>query len=131
MCGCCCSNIDYDSGTCCSRTHDENDIYSFSELDGEKLFYTYYYDFRKDEILRKDKCETYSRIKSLKTRETRNDSFSRTYCLLTSKSGKILIYCHYTLKNKLKEAYHQNIRNKVREEEVRKELSANEPLLSI
>ena len=42
MCGCCCSDIDYDDdGTCCSRTHDENDIYSFNELDGEKLFRTY------------------------------------------------------------------------------------------
>jgi len=130
MCGCCCSYIDYDGGTVCGRTHDENDIYSFSELDGEKLFRTYYYDFKYDEILRKNNDGMYCKIGSLKTRETGNDSFSKTYCLLASKSGKILMYCHYTLKNKLKEAYHQNIRNKVREE-VRKELSANEPLLSL
>ena len=54
MCGCFCSNINYDYGSYFSRVHDENDIYSFSELDGEKLFYTYYYDFRNDEILRKN-----------------------------------------------------------------------------
>ena len=64
------------------------------------------------------------------TRDTCNQDFSKTYCLLTSKSGKILMYCHYTLKNKLKAAYHQNVRNQVREE-VRKELSSDIPLLSI
>ena len=130
MCGCCCSDIDYDDGACCGRTHDENDIYSFSELDGVKLFRTYYYDFKYDEILHKNDYGIYFKIRSLKTRRSCDFSFSKTYSFLTSKSGRILMYCHYTLKDKLKEEYHQNIRNKVREE-VRKELSANEPLLSL
>ena len=130
MCGCCCSNIDYDYGSGYCRILDENDIYSFNELDGEELIGTYYYDIRNNVILRKDEYGTYSRIRSLKTREGCNDNFSKTYCLLTSKSGRILMYCRVALKNKLKEAYHQNIRNQVREE-VRKELSSDIPLLSI
>ena len=130
MCGCCCSDIDYDYGSQYCREQDDYDIYSFNELDGEKLFATYYYNFRYDEILRKNDYGTYFKIRSLMTRDSVNQEFSKTHCMLTDKNGKILIYCHYTLKNKLKEAYHQNIRNKVREE-VRKELSANEPLLSI
>ena len=130
MCGCCCSDIDYNHGSQFNRVHDENDIYSFSELDGVKLFRTYYYDFRNDEILRKDKYGSYCRIQSLKTREHCHANFSKTHCMFTDKNGKILIYDYENLKNKLKEAYHQNIRNKVREE-VRKELSANEPLLSL
>ena len=130
MCGCCCSDIDYDDGAVCGRTHDENDIYSFNELDGVKLFRTYYYDIKYDEILHKNDYGINFEIRSLKTRRNHNYSFSKTHCMFTDKNGKILIYNYETLKNKLKEAYHQNIRNKVREE-VRKELSANEPLLSL
>ena len=54
MCGCCCSNIDYDYGSGYCGILDENDIYSFDKLDGEELITTYYYDFRYDEILRKN-----------------------------------------------------------------------------
>ena len=128
MCGCCCSNIDYECGYRVFHKIDENDIYSFDKLDGEELKRTYYYDFRNDEIYKKDDKGKYERIDFIKTRI--DGDFYWTYALLTSKSGRILMYCHYTLKNKLKEEYHQNIRNKVREE-VRKELSADEPLLSI
>ena len=131
MCGCCCSNIDFEFASRSYDRHDENDIYSFSELDGEELKITYYYDFRNDKILKKNDKGKYERINFIKTRHSdKCEVYETTFALLTSKSGKILIYWHYTLKNKLKEAYHQNIRNKVREE-VRKELSADEPLLSL
>ena len=130
MCGCCCSNIDYDYGREYYRWYDENDIYSFSKLDGEELFSTYYYDFRNNEILRKDKYGRYCRIRSLMTREGRHDNFSKTHCMLTDKNGKILIYDYENLKNWLKEAYSKNTRN-ILKEEVRKELLASEPLLSL
>ena len=130
MCGCCCSNIDYDYGSEFNRVHDENDIYSFNELDGVELFCTYYYNFRYDEILRKNDYGTYCRINSLKTREHYHANFSKTHCILTDKNGKILIYDYEHLKNRLKEAYNRNVRNKLKEE-VRKELSADEPLLSL
>ena len=129
MCGCCCSSIDYYHGSQFYGDNDENDIYSFSELDGVKLFTTYYYNYRYDEILRKDKYGSY-RIRSLMTRNSVGQEFSITDCMLTDKNGKILIYDYKYLKSRLKDAYHQNIRNKVKEE-VRKELSADEPLLSL
>ena len=92
---------------------------------------TYYCDFRNGKILKKNDEGKYERINFVKTRNSdKCEGYDTSFALFTSKSGKILIYWHVTLKNKLKEAYHQNIRNKVREE-VRKELSANEPLLSI
>ena len=115
MCGCCCSNIDYDGGTVCFRTYDENDIYSFSELDGVKLFRTYYYSFRYDEILCKNEHGMYWRIQFLKSRVHCHANYSKTHCILTDKNGKILIYDIENLKNKLKEAYHQNVRNKLKD----------------
>ena len=130
MCGCCCSDIDYDDGACCGRTHDENDIYSFNELDGEKLFRTYFNDYRYDEILHKNDYGIYFKIRSLKTRRNFNYSFSKTHCMLIDKNGKILIYDYEYLKNKLKKAYIKNIRN-ILKKEVRKELSADESLLSL
>ena len=129
MCGCCSSsNMAYEHGYRSYDRHNENDMYSFVKLDGEELITTYYYDFRNGRIYKKDDKGKYEQIDFIKTRI--DGDFYWTYALLTSKSGRILMYCHYTLKNKLKEEYHQNIRNKVREE-VRKELSADEPLLSI
>ena len=129
MCGCCCSNIDYNYGRQFYGDNDEINIYSFSELYGVKLFTTYYYIFRYDEILRKDKYVSY-RIRSLMTRNSVDQEFSITYCMLTDKNGKILIYDYEHLKSRLKKAYTKNVRNKLKEE-VRKELSADEPLLSL
>ena len=71
----------------------------------------------------------YERINFIQTRK-HGDCFYNTQAMLSAKNGKILMYCHYSLSNKLKEAYHQNIRNKVREEVI-KELSAGEPLITI
>ena len=130
MCGCCCSNIDYECYKYSHNRQDENDTYSFDKLDGEELIETYYYDFRNDVIFSKNDEGKYFTINFIKTRKTCRDNFSKTHATLVAKSGKVLMYCHYNLKKKLKEAYHQNIRNKVREE-VRKELSVDEPLLSI
>ena len=50
--------------------------------------------------------------------------------MFTDKNGKILIYDYEILKIKLKRAYTKNIRN-IMKEEVRKELLASEPLLSL
>ena len=72
----------------------------------------------------------YELINFIKTKNYDGDGFSNTHALLLAKNGRVLMYCHYSLRNKLKEAYNQNIRNKVREEVI-KELSAGEPLITI
>ena len=131
MCGCCCSNIDYESGYQYYNIPDENNLYSFRELDGEELIRTYYFDFRNEKIFRKNDFGNYVRINFIKTRSYgKSDGLYYTHAMLTAKNGSILMYCHYSLINKLKEAYHQNIRNKVREEVI-KELPAGEPLITI
>ena len=130
MCGCCCSSkIDYKSSYQYYYLPDENDLYSFRELDGEELKITYYYDFKKNNILRKNDSGKYYSINFIQTRK-HGDGFSNTHAMLSAKNGKVLMYCHYSLLNKLKEAYHQNIRNKVREEVI-KEISVSEPLITI
>ena len=129
MCGCCCSKIDYEYGYQYYDIPDENYLYSFRELDGEELMITYYFYFKNNKILRKNEFGKYERINFINTRK-HGDGFYNTHAMLTAKNGKILMYCHYSLINKLKEAYHQNIRNKVREEVIQ-ELSAGEPLITI
>ena len=129
MCGCCCSKIDYEHGYQYYDIPDENDLYSFRELDGEELIRTHFYDFKNNKILIKNDFGKHEPINFIKSRK-HGDGFSNTHALLTAKNGKTLMYCHYSLINKLKEAYHQNIRNKVREEVI-KELSAGEPLITI
>ena len=93
---------------------------------------TYYYDFRNDDILKKDDEGNCERINFIGTwdRDKGEGFYRRTHAMITCKSGRILMYCHYSLRNKLKEAYHQNIRNKVREEVIH-ELSVGEPLITI
>ena len=82
MCGCCCSDIDYDYGSSFNAVN-EIDLLSFNELDGVKFIATYYYNFRYDEILRKDKYGSYCRIRSLMTRDSVNQEFSKTHCMFT------------------------------------------------
>ena len=121
MCGCCCSNIDYKSSYQYYDLPDENNLYSFRELDGEELKITYHYDFKNNKILRKNDRGKYESINFIQTRK-HGEGFYNTHAMLSAKNGRELMYCHYSLLNKLKEAYHQNIRNKVREEVI-KELS--------
>ena len=131
MCGCCCSDIDYEPSYQTYNIEDKNDLYSFKELDGEELKRTYYYDFRNERILIKNNFGKYEQINFIKTRRYgKSDGFYNTHALLSAKNGRVLMYCHYSLRNKLKEAYHQNIRNKVREEVIQ-ELSVSEPLITI
>ena len=131
MCGCCCSNIEYEPSYQYYDIPDENDLYSFRELDGEELIGTYYFNLRNGKILIKNDFGKYERINFIKTRcYGKCDNLYYTHAMLTAKNGRVLIYFNYSLINKLKEAYHQNIRNKVREEVIQ-ELSAGEPLITI
>ena len=87
MCGCCCSNIDYKPSFQYYDLPDENDLYSFRELDGEELIITYYFDFKNNKILKKNHYGKYDSINFIQTRK-HGDGFSNTHALLTAKNAR-------------------------------------------
>ena len=133
MCGCNCSSyMDYEPSyyVLGKNEVEVEDLYEFSKIDDEELYKTYYYDVKNDRIILKDRFGKYYKSEFIQTRDSVHDNFSRTYIMLGSKNGKMLIYNHYDLKLRLRELYRQSVRNQIREE-IRNELSSSEPLLSI
>ena len=119
--GCCCSNIDYRSGTCSGYNHDENDIVHVGELDGYK-FNKYYFDIRRELLLIKENGYII-------------DGYIYYYGFrcpsiywLTNDKGQRILYEMNTFKERMKNKYHDEMRNKIREE-IKNEKEGSKDLL--
>ena len=130
--GCCSVDSDFIRDRISYDEYHESDLVEFVEIDGHILKYKYYYDYRTDRILRlvtKNGKQYYIHNGVHENKRT-FDINGKYTVMLTSDKGQNLLYDYHLLKNRLKQLYHDSIKNKLREE-VNREFSSSEPLLHI
>ena len=122
--GCCCSGIDYRNSTRSDYKHDENDIVCVGKLDGHD-FSRYYFDVRHMKLLFKH--NSYITVEYLSMYSRIYSEVSDVY-MLSNEKGQRILYDADIFNNRMKNKYHEELRNKIRME-VRNEREVSGDLL--